>query len=61
MRSVETTPPSPPQEVITGVTEAVTWRTLRDANIGPPGQGIDILFCTDPDGTMMEIAGPVKG
>jgi len=29
--------------------------------LGPAGQGIDILFCTDPDGTMMEIAGPVKG
>jgi len=28
--------------------------------LGPAGQGIDILFCTDPDGTMMEIAGPVK-
>ncbi len=29
--------------------------------LGPAGKGIDILFCTDPDGTMMEIAGPVKG
>jgi catechol 2,3-dioxygenase-like lactoylglutathione lyase family enzyme len=29
--------------------------------LGPPGQGIDILFCTDPDGTIVEIAGPVKG
>ena len=29
--------------------------------LGPPGQGVDILFCTDPDGTMLEIAGPVKG
>jgi catechol 2,3-dioxygenase-like lactoylglutathione lyase family enzyme len=29
--------------------------------IGPAGKGIDILFCMDPDGTMMEIAGPVKG
>ena len=28
--------------------------------LGPAGQGIDILFCTDPDGTMMEVAGPVK-
>jgi len=29
--------------------------------LGPPGQGVDILFCTDPDGTMMEVVGPVKG
>ncbi len=29
--------------------------------LGAPGQGVDILFCTDPDGTMMEIVGPVKG
>jgi catechol 2,3-dioxygenase-like lactoylglutathione lyase family enzyme len=29
--------------------------------LGPPGKGVEILFCTDPDGTMMEIAGPQKG
>jgi catechol 2,3-dioxygenase-like lactoylglutathione lyase family enzyme len=29
--------------------------------LGPPGQGIDILFATDPDGTQIELAGPVKG
>jgi catechol 2,3-dioxygenase-like lactoylglutathione lyase family enzyme len=29
--------------------------------LGPAGQGIDILFATDPDGTHIEIAGPVKG
>jgi catechol 2,3-dioxygenase-like lactoylglutathione lyase family enzyme len=28
--------------------------------LGPPGKATDILFCTDPDGTMMEIAGPAK-
>ncbi len=28
--------------------------------LGPAGQGVDILFCTDPDGTMMEVVGPVK-
>lgn len=28
--------------------------------LGAPPQGIDILFCTDPDGTMIEIAGPAK-
>ena len=25
-----------------------------------PGQGIDVLFCTDPDGTLMEISAPLK-
>jgi len=29
--------------------------------LGPAGQGVDILFATDPDGTHIEIAGPVKG
>jgi catechol 2,3-dioxygenase-like lactoylglutathione lyase family enzyme len=29
--------------------------------LGPAGQGIDILFATDPDGTQIELAGPVKG
>jgi catechol 2,3-dioxygenase-like lactoylglutathione lyase family enzyme len=31
------------------------------AKLGAPGQGVDILFATDPDGTHIEIAGPVKG
>ena len=29
--------------------------------LGPAGQGIDILFAADPDGTRIELAGPVKG
>ena len=29
--------------------------------LGPAGKGVDILFATDPDGTQIEIAGPVKG
>jgi glyoxylase I family protein len=28
--------------------------------LGTAGQGVDILFATDPDGTHIEIAGPVK-
>jgi catechol 2,3-dioxygenase-like lactoylglutathione lyase family enzyme len=29
--------------------------------LGAGPQGIDILFATDPDGTQIELAGPVKG
>ena len=36
-----------------------TLDSLR-TKLGPPGQGVDILFATDPDGTHIEIAGPVK-
>ena len=39
MRSVETTPASQPVEVIAGVSELVVWRTLRDPNLGPAGDG----------------------
>ena len=28
--------------------------------LGPPGKGIEILFCTDPNGVRIELAGPVK-
>lgn len=37
-----------------------TLDALR-TKLGPAGQGVDILFATDPDGTRIEIAGPVKG
>jgi catechol 2,3-dioxygenase-like lactoylglutathione lyase family enzyme len=37
-----------------------TLDALR-TKLGPAGQGVDILFATDPDGTHIEIAGPVKG
>ena len=29
--------------------------------LGPPGQGVDILFCADPEGTMIEVVGLAKG
>lgn len=38
-RSVETTPASPPQEVIARVSELTLWRSLRDPNLGPAGAG----------------------
>jgi lactoylglutathione lyase len=28
--------------------------------LGPPGKGIEILFCTDPNGVRIELAGPVE-
>ena len=36
-----------------------TLDALR-TKLGPAGQGVDILFATDPDGTHIELAGPVK-
>jgi catechol 2,3-dioxygenase-like lactoylglutathione lyase family enzyme len=29
--------------------------------LGSPGKGNEIVFCTDPDGVRLEIAGPLKG
>lgn len=38
-RTVETTPAERPYEVISGVSELVVWRSMRDTNLGPAGAG----------------------
>ena len=38
-RTVESTPVTKPLEIITGVSELIVWRTLRDPNLGPAGAG----------------------
>ena len=36
------------------------WHIQSHTKLGAPGKGIEILFCTDPNGVRIELAGPVK-